>query len=168
MATIKYTTRRVLGWELAAISFFHAAVLLWGAATWSSRLGEALEADYGELASYVQDDLGARGAPVEFLMALLAALAGAGWLLLAERGHLSPYLEDWRGRPALVGGGAVGLVYLAAAIVPLLNIINPREIERIPSWGALGVWGDVTFLLMFVVDAVVVTWWTRERWRSDR
>ncbi len=165
---IKHTTRSVLGWELAAISFFHAAVLLWGSATWSLRLGEALEADYGVLAPYVQEDMSSNGAPVEFLLAVLAALAGVGWVLLAKRGHLSPYLEDWRGRAALVGGGAVGLVYSAAAIVPLLNIITPREIERIPSWDALGAWGDATFLLMFVVDAVVVAWWTHERWQSDR
>lgn len=99
-------------------------------------------------------------------MALLAALAGVGWLLLAGRGLLTPFLDDWRGKAALVGGGAVGVVYTMVAIVPLLNIVSPREVERLPSWGTLGVWGDATFLLMFLVDAVVVTLWTRERWRQ--
>ncbi|MCJ7827072.1 MAG: hypothetical protein MUP36_02380 [Demequinaceae bacterium] len=166
MVTIKHTTRRVLGWELAAISFFHAAVLLWGAATWTSRLNDALEADYGDLASFVQENISSRGAPVEFCLAVLAALAGVGWVLVAERGYLSPFLEDWRGKPALVGGSAMGLLYVTAAVVPLLNIITPREVERIPSWGALGGWGDATFLLMFLIDVVVVAWWTVERARK--
>ncbi|MBN2176042.1 MAG: hypothetical protein JW722_00095 [Demequinaceae bacterium] len=168
MMTIGRRTRRFLGWELAAISLFHAAVLIWGAATWSRHIDEALEAEFGELAPFV--DWSSRGAPVEFIMAVLAALAGVGWILVAERGYLAPYVEDWRGRAALVGGGAICLAYATAAIVPFLNFVTTPEIEieRLPSWDALGAWGDASFVLMFLVDVVVVAWWAVNRWREPQ
>lgn len=159
-------TRMFLGWGLAGVSLLHAVALLWGAATWSTRLEADLEPDFGDLAPLVQENWPVRGAPTEFLMAVLAALACVGWLVVALRGRAPAFLKDWRGTSALIGGGAVCLTYAAATFVPLTVIISPREFERIPSWDALGTWGDASFLLMFLLDAVVVALWTLKRWRQ--
>lgn len=166
MREISGTTQQVLGWTLAAVSGFHAAVLVWGAATWSQRLEEDLRDDYGELSPYVRDYLSSRGAPVEFLLAVLAALACVAWVLVARWGYAPAFLQGWKGRAALAGGGTVTLLYLAAAIVPLMIIVNPRDVERIPSWDALGAGGDAMFLGIFLIDAIAVAWWTFDRARQ--
>lgn len=163
MPEVNITTRKVLGWTLAGLSAFHAILLLWGAATWNSRLEESLEDFYGDLATYLKDNSAFQGAPVEFAMCMLASLACIGWALVALHGYAPAFLENWKGRSALVGGGTMTIVYLAVAMIPLLFILNPRDFERIPSWHALGAGGDATFLGAFLIDAIAVAWWTLER-----
>jgi hypothetical protein len=54
-----------------------------------------------------------------------------------------------------------------AAVMPLLVILDPHELERIPSWDALGAGGDATFLGAFLIDAIAVAWWTLDRSRQS-
>jgi hypothetical protein len=168
MKDINPTTQKTLGWLLGAVSLLHAIAHLWGSATWSLRLEDNLEPDFGELAPFVQENIGSRGAVIEFLLAVLAALACVGWVLVARWGYAPAFLRGWKGRPVWVGGGTVVLLYLVAATLPLLVILNPHNVERIPSWNALGAGGDATFLAVFLIDAIAVAWWTFDRARQPQ